>query len=106
MKENLTPRQEEIFNMLINGISPKEIAYNMRITYNTMLFHQKRLYRKLDIHNIPELIAKYSPEVKNRAVKKTALKSKTITIRKSVLFGSYGILLGLLTTAAILLFIR
>jgi len=38
-KENLTPRQQELFDMLLSGIQPKEIAYKLDITYNTFLFH-------------------------------------------------------------------
>jgi len=62
MKENLTDRQQKIFEMLLDGIPPKEIAYNLHISYNTLLFHQKQLYRKLDVHSFHELIAKYAPK--------------------------------------------
>ncbi|MDR2701794.1 MAG: helix-turn-helix transcriptional regulator [Spirochaetaceae bacterium] len=63
MKETLTHRQQELLTMLLNGIPPKEIAYNLHITYNTLLFHKKNLYGKLGVHNVHELIAKCLPEV-------------------------------------------
>ena len=57
---NLTPREQEIFTMLLGGTPPKEIAYTLKISYETVHFHQKNLYRKLGIQSIQELFAKYS----------------------------------------------
>ena len=57
---NLTDREREIFTMLLSGTSPKEIAYTLKISYHTILFHQKNLYRKLNIQSIHELFAQYS----------------------------------------------
>jgi len=103
MKENLSPRQKELFSMLLKGVPPKEIAYNLNIAYNTLLFHQKNLYRKLSVHNINELIVKYSPKVNDESANEMKMKSETITIRKSLLFGTLGILIGLLTVTVVLL---
>ena len=57
---NLTSREQEIFTMLLAGTAPKEIAYTLKISYNTVLFHQKNLYIKLGIQSRAELFAKYS----------------------------------------------
>jgi DNA-binding CsgD family transcriptional regulator len=57
---NLTAREEEIFTMLIAGKAPKEIAYTLKISYDTVHFHQKNLYRKLGIQSRAELFARYS----------------------------------------------
>jgi len=59
MGEKLSARQQEIFDLLIKGVPPKEIAYKLGISYNTFLFHQKKIYRKLDVHDVPGLIVKY-----------------------------------------------
>ena len=59
---NLTDREREIFTMLLKGISPKEIAYPLKVSYNTVIFHQKNLYRKLGIQSIHELFARYSSD--------------------------------------------
>ena len=59
-KLNLTPREREIFTMLLKGTSPKEIGYTLKISYETVHHHQKNLYRKLGIQSIHELFAKYS----------------------------------------------
>ena len=60
----LTPREQEIFTMLLNGTSPKEIAYVLKISYGTVLYHQQNLYRKLNIHSIAELFARYKAGTK------------------------------------------
>ena len=59
-KLNLTPREKEIFTLLLKGIPPKEIGYTLKISYETVHYHQKNLYRKLNIQSIQELFAKYS----------------------------------------------
>ena len=59
----LTPREQEIFTMLLSGAAPKEIAHTLKISYDTVLFHQKNLYRKLGIQSRPELFARYANKV-------------------------------------------
>ena len=59
-KLNLTPREQEIFTLLLKGTSPKEIGYTLKISYETVHHHQKNMYRKLGIQSIQELFAKYS----------------------------------------------
>jgi DNA-binding CsgD family transcriptional regulator len=57
---DLTPREEEIFTMLLSGRAPKEIAHTLKISPYTVNFHQKNLYRKLGIQSRAELFARYS----------------------------------------------
>jgi len=57
--------------MLLDGSAPKEIAYSLNISYETVLYHQKKIYRKLDIHSINELFLKYSPVHSESLPKKT-----------------------------------
>jgi DNA-binding CsgD family transcriptional regulator len=57
---DLTPREQEIFTMLLTGRAPKEIAYTLKISPYTVNFHQKNLYRKLGIQSRAELFARYS----------------------------------------------
>jgi len=61
---NLTAREKEVFTMLLTGKAPKEIAYILKISYDTVLFHQKNLYRKLGIQSRAELFSRYSSELK------------------------------------------
>ena len=56
---NLTAREKEIFAMLLTGKAPKEIAHTLKISYDTVLFHQKNLYRKLGIQSRAELFSRY-----------------------------------------------
>ena len=62
-KLNLTPREQEIFTLLLKGTSPKEIGYTLKISYETVHHHQKNMYRKLGIQSIQELFAKYSKTI-------------------------------------------
>jgi len=103
MRKDLSPRQQELFNMLLKGISPKEIASNLNIAYNTLLYHQKKLYNKLEVHNIQELMAKYLHEVQYEPTSRLVMEPETITIRKSVLLGTFGVLVGLLIVIIIFL---
>jgi len=56
----LTPREQEILNLLLKGSIPKEIAYALNISYATVLDHQKNIYRKLEVNKINDLFIKYS----------------------------------------------
>jgi DNA-binding CsgD family transcriptional regulator len=60
MLENLSPREREVFDLLLEGISQKEIAHKLKISHSTLDFHRTNLYKKLGVHNIKELFAKYS----------------------------------------------
>jgi len=59
MQNKLTSREQEILDMLLKGLTPKEIAYNLNIKYATVDFHRNSLYRKLDVQSIQELFVKY-----------------------------------------------
>jgi DNA-binding CsgD family transcriptional regulator len=59
MKEKLSVRQQEIKALLIDGKTPKEIAACLNISYDTVLSHQKNIYRKLNVHSIGELIEQH-----------------------------------------------
>ena len=58
-EQNLTEREQEIFNLLLSGIEPKEIANDLKISYSGVNFHIKNLFAKLDIHSRAELLVKY-----------------------------------------------
>ena len=59
MQNKLTSREQEILDMLLKGLTPKEIAYNLNIKYATVDFHRNSLYRKLEVQSIQELFVKY-----------------------------------------------
>jgi DNA-binding CsgD family transcriptional regulator len=59
MQNSLTSRELEVFNLLLEGNPPKEIAYKLGVTYYTVNFHRNTIYRKLGVRNIQELLVKY-----------------------------------------------
>ena len=59
-RPNLTSRGREVFAMLLTEKAPTEIARTLEISYNTVLYHQKKLYRKLGINSRTELFTRYS----------------------------------------------
>jgi Response regulator containing a CheY-like receiver domain and an HTH DNA-binding domain len=64
MPENLTPREREIFDLLLDGYSAKEIANKLYISIPTVDFHRTNMYNKLGIHTFQELFIKYSDKRK------------------------------------------
>jgi DNA-binding CsgD family transcriptional regulator len=60
MLKTLSSREREIFELLLKGVSPKQIAHKLNIKHSTVDFHRSKIYNKLGIHKIQELLAKYS----------------------------------------------
>jgi DNA-binding NarL/FixJ family response regulator len=54
--EQLTPRQREILQLLAEGESTKEIAYNLNISVKTVEAHRLQLMERLNIHDVPGLV--------------------------------------------------
>jgi len=65
---NLTPREQEICNLLLSGIAPKEIAYKLNLKHRTVDFHRNNLYRKLGIQSIQELFIMHNLNMKNKKI--------------------------------------
>jgi DNA-binding CsgD family transcriptional regulator len=61
MQEKVTRREKEILDLLLGGSSSKDISKALGISNDTVLSHQKSLYRKLGIHSIDELLEKHQP---------------------------------------------
>ncbi|MDR2597549.1 MAG: helix-turn-helix transcriptional regulator, partial [Treponema sp.] len=59
MQKELTSKEQTIFNLLVEGISPKDIAYKLNISNRTLDFHRNNIYKKLDVHSIQQLLAKH-----------------------------------------------
>lgn len=66
-KENLdlTEREYEIFTLLLDGMSPKDIGYTLKISTPTVYFHRGNLFDKLGVKGITELFSKYGKNAKN-----------------------------------------
>jgi len=74
----LTPREQEVFDRLLGGSTPKEIAYQLKITYDTVITHQKNIYRKLGVHNITELLIQYRPVTRDTTTPSAENKRKKL----------------------------
>lgn len=54
--DELTPREQQIFYLIAEGLTYKEIAYKLKISAKTVNNHRTNIMNKMDIHSIPELI--------------------------------------------------
>ena len=93
MHQDLTLRENEIFDLLLAGKSPKEIAHDLSISNDTIMVHRKNIYRKLDVHSINELLSKFLPANENTKTEKTPAQDlKTVFSRWTIIkddIGSY-----------------
>jgi DNA-binding NarL/FixJ family response regulator len=56
---NLTPREKEILELLIKGLSYKEIATKCFISLDTLNSHIRNIYSKLNVHSRSEIAARF-----------------------------------------------
>jgi DNA-binding CsgD family transcriptional regulator len=63
MEENtiFTAREQEILKSLLEGVTSKEIAFKLNISPRTVEYHRSNIYKKTDVCNFQELLARYSP---------------------------------------------
>jgi DNA-binding NarL/FixJ family response regulator len=52
----LTPRELEVLQLIVNGKSNREIALILRVSANTVAVHRANLMQTLDIHNTADLV--------------------------------------------------
>lgn len=55
---NLTAREKEVLSCIVNGLSYKMIAYELHISYETVRSHIKKIYEKLHVASLTEVVAK------------------------------------------------
>ncbi len=56
---SLTPREKELLVALAKGYANAQIAGDLNISLNTVKFHLKNLYGKLDVRNRAQAVARY-----------------------------------------------
>jgi len=54
---HLTRREREISSGVVNGLSCKEIAQRLGISYRTVEIHRSRIMRKLNVKNTAEMVS-------------------------------------------------
>ncbi|HZS39519.1 MAG TPA: response regulator transcription factor [Polyangia bacterium] len=52
----LTPREREVFDLLVRGRSNVEIAEGLAVAIKTVETHRARILRKLGVHSVAELV--------------------------------------------------
>jgi DNA-binding NarL/FixJ family response regulator len=55
-KNNLTPRELEILQLIVHGKSNREIAIVLGLSVNTVAVHRANLMHTLELHNTAELV--------------------------------------------------
>lgn len=56
---SLTPREEQVLNLLAKGYLYKEVAGELNIAEGTVKQHAHNIYQKLQVNNVVEAIRKY-----------------------------------------------
>lgn len=54
---NLTPKENEVLQLLADGLSYKMVADKLDISYNTVNSHVKKIYEKLQVHSIGQAVS-------------------------------------------------
>jgi DNA-binding NarL/FixJ family response regulator len=57
-KEELTPRELQIVQCMVEGLSYKLIADKLMMSVNTVCYHVKNIYTKLQVNSKSEVVAK------------------------------------------------
>ncbi len=57
--ENLTPRENEVLEHVMHGLTNKEIADRMGVTVAAVKFHLQHIYEKLHVHSRTEAALKF-----------------------------------------------
>jgi DNA-binding NarL/FixJ family response regulator len=57
-EEELTPREQDVLNLMARGFRNKEIAFDLHITERTVKFHANAIYRKLEVGGRTEAVSK------------------------------------------------
>lgn len=60
----LTPREHDLFLLLLEGYTLKESAKRLSVKYSTANTHMTGIYKKLNVNSRAELIIRYRDAVK------------------------------------------
>jgi DNA-binding NarL/FixJ family response regulator len=54
----LTPHETRLLKLLVEGHNYTTAAEELSVSYNTVKFHMRRIYEKLQVHSKSEAVAK------------------------------------------------
>lgn len=57
--QSLSPREEQVLNLMASGYRAKEVADDLGISVHTVRAGVRSIYRKLHARSVPEALAKY-----------------------------------------------
>ena len=55
---DLTPHETRLLKLLVEGHNYSTAAEELRVSYNTIKFHMRHIYEKLEVHSKSEAVAK------------------------------------------------
>ena len=59
--EELTTREREVLELVVHGLSNKEISDRLSVTVDAVRWHLKHIYQKLHVHSRTEAALKFRP---------------------------------------------
>jgi DNA-binding NarL/FixJ family response regulator len=59
--DELTAREREVLELVVHGLSNKEIAERLSLTVEAVRWHLKHIYQKLHVHSRTEAALKFRP---------------------------------------------
>lgn len=59
--ENLSGREREVLDLVVRGLSNKEIVERLGITIEGVRWHLRNIYQKLHVHSRTEVLVKFRP---------------------------------------------
>jgi DNA-binding NarL/FixJ family response regulator len=59
--ENLSAREREVLDLVVRGLSNKEIVVRLGITIEGVRWHLRNIYEKLHVHSRTEVLVKFRP---------------------------------------------
>ncbi|HMP83186.1 MAG TPA: response regulator transcription factor [Verrucomicrobiota bacterium] len=59
--EELTTREREVLELVVHGLSNKEISERLSVTVDAVRWHLKHIYQKLHVHSRTEAALKFRP---------------------------------------------
>ena len=59
----LTPKETKVFELLLMGLTLRQIAGELKMKYDAVNFHYKNIYKKLEVNSKIELILRYGQKL-------------------------------------------
>ena len=52
----LTAREKQVLKLIVDGLSTKQVAAELGISFKTAVTHRSRIMEKVDVHNVVLLV--------------------------------------------------